>query len=243
MYDAKLVVYTCVTGSYDDLSGLQVPKEGIQFVLFTDRKIKKDIGWEVRPLASPVRLTNGHDINRYHKFFAHRIFPNNEYSIYQDGNINFEGSYIDLLLEFKKSEAALAAFKHPKGRSLLEEAEACKFHKNFDDFDKSKIIDQFNYYISKNIDLEKEITANYFLLRRHNHEKLSLAMSLWWSQLYEFTKRDQISLEYALEEAALPSVLIEDLGFNSNLLVRSSHKTKKEQLKKLLKNIGFHRGV
>jgi hypothetical protein len=54
------------------------------------------------------------------------------------------------------------------------------------------------------------VTANYLIVRDHDHPALPLAMSLWWSQLFEFTKRDQMSLSYALWKVGLPWVFLDD---------------------------------
>lgn len=192
---------------------------------FSDRKASLSSGWIGRDLLSPPRLTSGHDINRYHKVFAHRIFCDVRYSIYLDGNVIYRGEIKKLLEHFRQSGAALGLFRHPQSHSLRDEADACKFYGKFDRFDKSRVSAQINDYIADGFNVDAPIGGNYFLVRDHAHPLLPEAMSLWWSSLFEFTKRDQMSLTFSLWKIGTPWVFLDDNNaFSGDDVLRLSHR-------------------
>jgi hypothetical protein len=227
--NTDLIVYTCSTRGYDYVVQMQRATPGLRFLLFTDDFSQCPAGWELRPLVSPPRLRVGHDINRFHKIFAHHVLPDCRYSVYLDGNIGFHDDMELLVNRLRERNLALGAFKHPSIRTLAEEADACIKVKKFDDYDRDKVTQQLSFYRSEGLDMNQLITANYLLVRDHGFSGLPEAMSLWWSQLFEFSKRDQMSLAYVLWKTELPwAFLDEDLGVDANLLTRHRH-TKKSR--------------
>lgn len=222
-HEKPVIVYTCVTNRYDSLRPV-VSNEQVEFVCFTDNSGRTPAGWQARSFCSPSRLTSGHDINRFHKIFPHRIFPDHRYSIYVDGNIDYHGGYDRLAQGFKKTDAALGALRHPDGRSLTEEVQACRWLNKFDERDSRQVDHQLRYYEAQGYDPSTMITANYLLVRDHAHRGLEAAMSLWWSQLFEFSKRDQLSLSFVLWKTALPWIFLDELdGIDSGKLERRAH--------------------
>lgn len=204
MTEQPIVVYTCIAGKYDKHLMPVEPVPGVRFVCFTDSTgYLKASGWEVLPLASPARLTGGHDINRYHKFFPHRILPSTEWSIYIDGNIRFGGDWHAMVARVRDANAGLGVFWHPGGHDLTAEIAACNRYGKFDERDRSVIDSQITFYAGQGVDLDLPIPTNNVIVRDHKAPGLNLAMSLWWSQLFEFTKRDQISLPFVLEQSGL----------------------------------------
>lgn len=203
------VIYTCVTDNYDTATKAPAGAGDVPTVYFTDRNRGAPHGWSVKALMSPPRISLGHDINRYHKMFPHRLFPEYRYSVYLDGNIEFEGDLGETVARFAASGAALGAFQHPAGRSLREEVAMCRELGKFDRHDLQRYQSQLSAYQDEGFSLSDPITANYFLVRDHYHPRIQTAMSLWWSQTFEFTKRDQVSLGYVLWKTQLPWVFLD----------------------------------
>lgn len=235
--DFDLVVYTCTVNNYDNFSLIQRPVEGIRFVYFTNNLSKVPEGWEGRELLSPPRLTNGHDINRFHKVFPHHVLPGFKQSIYIDGNVNFNGSFIGLAGKLSDSNVAVAAFQHPLWHTLEEEAIACEQGKKFDLHDICAVKKQLNNYQAEGLDLSQNIPANYLLVRDHGYPGLFQCMSLWWSQLFEYSKRDQMSLCYSLWKMNIPWAFLDtDLGVDPDLLERHRH-TRKISYRKVIRRV------
>ena len=215
-----IIVYTCVTHLYDRRIQAARPAAGVRFVCFTDTPGKIEApGWEVRRIESPARLSSGHDINRYHKLFPHRLFPEARWSVYLDGNLRFDGDWHELVARVAGSGSALGAFWHPRGHDLTTEVEVC--HKSrFDRRDVEVIDRQVAYYASRGIDPAQKIPTNNLLVRDHAAPGFDRAMSIWWAQLFEFCKRDQVSLMFALKEAGATWQPLDGAGGLSPDLVR-----------------------
>jgi hypothetical protein len=211
-------IYSCITRSYDGLSpDLWDFGAGVLAVLFCDGAPPASRDLEYHRLRSPPRLTQGADINRWHKCFPHLVLPEHRYSTYVDGNVRIQGDFGALLRAFTSTGCALGVFRHPRGNSLVDEAIACQNLKKFDSWDVQRIVPQLRYYRMRGIDLERTISGNYFIMRDAADPRLITAMSLWWSQLFEFTKRDQISLGFALLEAGVEWCFLDDLAVDVSI--------------------------
>lgn len=222
--DDRFVVYTCVTHGYDNVPPIDTLDFPGKFVCFSNRPDKVANGWLAQPLQSPRRLRSGHDINRFHKIFPHRLFPAMRFSVYIDGNVHFSGDFEMLIERLRASGRALAAFSHPDGRSIEEESDACAELGKFDFLDMARSGPQLHRYSNDGFDLSEVVTANYLLVRDHCHPLMETTMSLWWSHLFEFTKRDQLSLNYVLWKTGLPWVYLDkDFGIDPSGLVRYPH--------------------
>jgi len=220
-----VVVYSCVAKSYDKALMDVRSNDQLRFVVFTDdAKGLHAPGWEVRSIVSPSRLTSGHDVNRFHKFFPHRIFPDTRWSIYIDGNVTYKGDFLALVAGMEGSAAAVGGFWHPKGNTLREEVEANRAWR-FDQRDFDRIGAQLEAYERAGIQLERKIPTNQMLVRDHHAHGLENAMSIWWSQLFEFTRRDQISLLYALQQAGADWFALASIeGVSYDLVHRVKHR-------------------
>lgn len=234
----KIAVYTCVTNNYDQIIHPHRQEENVDFFFFTnDPKIESSF-WKVMMPVSPPRLASGHDINRFHKLFPHQFLHAYRYSVYMDGNVRYSGKFSDLVDQLRIQNLALAAYSHSCKRSVEEEASTCVKENRLDSYDLERIDYQLSHYKSDGFDTTTPITENNLIVRDHHHPTLPFTMSLWWSQLFEFSKRDQISLQYAIWKTKLPSGFIDlDLNISPTLLEKEKHKI--TTIQKAMK--GLHR--
>ena len=200
-----IVFYTCVTHGYDSF----VPKPASQglsakFVCFTNDVSLHASGWEIRSLASPVDLVRADHINRWHKFFAHDIFPDADVSIYIDGNVAISADWSDLIVSFVKSGAGFSCFFHSQRDSVYQEMEACRIQGKFKHGDEVLCVAQLEAYKALGFPGDSRLLAATVLFRRHGSSLLREAMSLWWEQVNSYTCRDQLSLPFVLWKTGLP---------------------------------------
>ncbi|MCX2978857.1 DUF616 domain-containing protein [Halieaceae bacterium IMCC11814] len=203
MTSDQVVVYTAVTAGYDVV--LRPAKQTIpmRFVLFTDRG-ECVSGWESMPLRESFPCSVS--INRYHKFMAHQIFPEFEYSIYVDGNIGLIGDLATLFEEFVASGAAIGLFLHQGRRDVEEEVSACLDLGRFDELDSQVYQAQLQHMFDQGMPRNQVLTANGVIFRWHRHPELAAAMEEWWHQFQQYTKRDQLSLPYILWNTEIPAM-------------------------------------
>nr|MBQ0091006.1 hypothetical protein [Candidatus Enterousia merdequi] len=84
------VIYTCITGEYDNLIQHKCVNNNFDYVCFTDNKklLQSGIvnGWVIKKL----KYNKSDDIRnaRWHKIHPEKLFSQYDYSIWIDGNLN-----------------------------------------------------------------------------------------------------------------------------------------------------------
>ena len=94
----RVVIYTAVSGNYDELKPPAFRPPNCDFVVFTDQPLHAE-GWEVRPFnyrsPDPVRAA------RFVKLHPHIYFPEYEHSIWIDANVGVHGDVRELFRRLK----------------------------------------------------------------------------------------------------------------------------------------------
>lgn len=190
---ARRVVYTCVFGRYDFVLPPKCIEPDTDYILICD-----DANWRVRGwttwVVDPQDWGGAILANRYHKFFAHVLFPRSDYSCYIDGNSHIVGPLEPLMRAFIDSGACLGLQKHGYRTSLKAELEACR---ELGKLAEPSVADaEYTSYLEEGFDDTLPLTGNNVLLRRHDHVTLPVAMELWWTCFKRYKTRDQLSLPY-----------------------------------------------
>jgi len=212
----KAVLYTCLTGNYDQLNNHSYINPDWDYVCFTDHtaiKNKNNSCWEIKPLffdkMDDVRN------NRWHKLHPHLLFPEHERSVYVDTNINFLSDKIfedinSAINESKKISLGL----HPGRNCVYDEIGAClKFEKD----------DQEIYGLFE----------NNIIYREHHDTEVIKIMSDWWWWVENYSRRDQLSLMYVLWKNNFQVLPLSDTPYRNSKKIslwRSRNHVTKEEL-------------
>jgi hypothetical protein len=192
----KKVVYSCITGGYDDVPKHKYIDRSWDYILFTDNEdlIKKGkvFQWVIKPLKFN-KLTNVKNA-RWHKVNAHKLFPDYDYSLWLDACASIQNKTVfDNIEKFIKQDALLVVPTHYERNCIYDEAEIIK----------DWCIDYISIVDAEMEHLKREMyPKNYglndtsMLLRRHN--KMKSALDLWWKMIKNYSKRDQLSFNYAM---------------------------------------------
>ena len=199
----RTVVYACTRLDYDQIFSPVAPTPGVEFVLFADRRPRLVRGWRWRPLPEVARSLSPTLANRYAKFFPERILPEAEISVYVDANTLILSDLTPLIAEFAASGADIGLFRHRERASLAEELAFGRQVGKIPAADAAKGEAQLAHYREAGLPPDVALTENAIIFRRHGRPALGPAMELWWAQLEEFTKRDQLSLPYVLYRSRL----------------------------------------
>lgn len=83
----KIVIYTSLTGGYDNLPQYEVVDPNFDYICFTnDYPAESKVGqWEIRPI--PVDLKDNQRLSRYSKLMPHTVLENYEWSVWLDANL------------------------------------------------------------------------------------------------------------------------------------------------------------
>ncbi len=193
--NAKSVIYTCLTGCYDELLAPNFINPNYDYVCFTDDKnmiAKKYIGpWKIEPLQFS-ELDNSKN-NRWHKMHPHFLFPNYETSIYIDSNVNFKTGKIFEYICVLPDKCFIALPHHSKRDCIYEEA---KFVINIG-FDKKENVEPLiQRYHSEGFPEHFGLAENNIIFRKHNNSECIKLMDEWWNIFLKYSRRDQLSLFY-----------------------------------------------
>ena len=202
MKKTKKVLYSCITGGYDNIPVHKYVAPDWDYVLFTDNADLIKAGhfahWTIRPLVFD-KLTNVKN-SRWHKVNPHKLFPEYDYSLYLDANIIVNNDNLFKLADnLIKQNVLFAVPNHPQRTCCYAEAEIIKSLK----IDYPETVDAEMAVLRKDKYPENNgLSENNILFRQHN--KIPEMLDLWWYMIEKYSKRDQLSFNYALWKTNTP---------------------------------------
>lgn len=201
---SDLVVYSCVTGDYDNIVETIVGSEAesapnTRYVLFHDKarlpyKLKSvNTTWDVKPLSytGPCRRRTA----RWHKVNSHVLFPDASFTLWIDGTQRFlpgVNPYRDIVLPTEADSLDIFTFKHPERTCVYQELKACCRLKKDNELLMQQQVERYrkNSYPPYNGMVETAC-----VLRRKS-VKVNTFNREWWSELARHSFRDQLSFNY-----------------------------------------------
>ena len=210
--EKRIVVYTCVTGSYDLIDEPVYQDKAIEYVAFTDADPTKVMapGWQIKQVPGFLLKKKPSYINRYLKFHPNEFFADYDYAIYIDGNVIITGD-IKPLLTCINSETGLAMHTHSLRNCVYEEAkQLLKIGRGNAQAIKSQIQD----YKSEGFPVEFGLLECTVIFTKIGLESKRI-YDLWWEEFVRSnSQRDQLSLPYVLWKNRMTINSIGYLGSN-----------------------------
>jgi hypothetical protein len=193
--NGRLVVYSALFGNYDDLF---LPSrelaQGCDFVMFTDQP-NIPPPWR-RGHVAYAGPSNARQ-NRFYKLMPHRLFPQYEWSLYLDANVDIHVNPIEFLERYCQLGPDFFLFRHPMRASIVEELGACIASARDNP---ELMVRQVAHYLESGFRPNFPLTENNVLLRRHNDPDLAELSETWWEEVRSRSGRDQLSLSYVIEK-------------------------------------------
>ena len=191
-----MVIYTAIAGGYDDLLHHTYICKDADYICFTDQHIEEAGVWEIRTMdhtePEPVRRA------KYYKLFPHVLFPDYDYSVWIDGNVDLLDNDLERRIrELIGNDTALSANLHFKRTCIYEELETC-IQKKKDDI--ATLIKHREFIKSKNYPVNNGLFEMNIIFRAHHHQGIITVMNDWWRIISQFSRRDQLSFMYVLWE-------------------------------------------
>lgn len=209
----KSVVYTAITGEYDDLKDPVVINDDLTYVCFTNnRKLKSDI-WHIEYIDD-VHLSDIY-LARKIKFEPHLFLKEYEVSIWVDGKFSIRNDLTTYVMKYGK-ESPILCFPHHIRECIYDEAVACLwFRKGV----KENIIRQLCDYYKAGYPFRNGLYETGCMVRLHNDEFVKSLMEQWYGQIEAYSYRDQISFPVVCwKNNFLPDIC--DLNINHNEWLR-----------------------
>lgn len=197
----KYVIYTVLIGGYDNVLDPLVNNELIDFICFVGKGesiLHKSEVWKFVEIDSAIN-DNGR-VSRIPKILPHKtIISDYEYSLYIDANILIKDKYIfERLFNLASSETRIALLQHPFRDCVYQEAYVCIASLKGGWLD---ILKQICFLKWKKIPKHNGLYEANVIFRKHNDSKIVFMDELWWKTFMNYSKRDQLSLVYAIKES------------------------------------------
>jgi hypothetical protein len=201
----RLCVYTCLIGATEMLNEQPVAAaSSIPFICFTDDPDRRSQTWQMRPI-SPLFELDPVRSQRAVKLRPHEYLPNFDVSLYIDNSVLLDKLPEDLIAEHLP-QSGLCLAEHSFRDTVLDEFLAVSTD-GLDD--QTRIFEQLNHYALSCPDvLQEKPYWGGILLRDHRNPALRDMLELWFAHVQRYSRRDQLSINFALRRAGLtPDVL------------------------------------
>lgn len=199
----RLVVYTALVGSKEALAdplrelpaGATTDLE-LDFVCVTDQPALASKTWRLLPLAD--RHLPPEKLSRRPKALPHEYFPDAEFSLYIDNTVSFRR--LPQAADLATARPYLfKAFRHATRHDPGQEAGAVAML-GYDDVE--TLTRQMDFIAARRpLDQVTPLTTATVLLRQHHRPEVARFGRLWWESVLAFSKRDQLSFDFARLEA------------------------------------------
>ena len=180
----KGLIYTVITGDYDKPN--PCPKfSGWDYLLITDNPDIQANGWPVKLVD---KSSNTVKAQRYWKICSHLL--GYDLTLYIDGNMTIKTDPAPLVQRYHKGKMTLV--QHPNRKCITTEGEQVISLKK-DSF--ASVRNQVGKYIAEGMPYDFGMYASGLMIRDNSLQDFEL---MWWSQVEQYSHRDQLSITYAL---------------------------------------------
>ena len=187
-----------MVGEYDNLSQPAVINNYVDYICFTDRNSQAGeyIGvWRLEKV--PFKHKDNGRLSRYPKILPHMtVISQYAFSLYIDANLIIKSDYIyKRINELIDNKVKLALIRHPARNCAYQEAYNCiaGCKARWRDLLRQLLFLKRNHFPQQWGLYEANV-----IFREHNHPEVIQVDDLWWSTFKRYSKRDQLSLVYAL---------------------------------------------
>lgn len=193
----SIAIYTAISGNYDSLKLPEVLDDRFEYFVFTDTPSPETGVWQVRPITyfheDPTRSA------RFVKTHPHMLLPDYDIAVWIDSNILILDDIYPLIEGFLESGKAVAAVPHPKRQTVYEEIEAClELNK-----DEAEVLQEQRAHFKASGFAHADLIESNFIMFDLQNSELASFLTAWWREIDRYSKRDQLSLNYALAETEL----------------------------------------
>ena len=222
----KIVVYTSISGSYDNLKEVIEPEKNIEYICFTDQLIESKT-WKIKKIPEILNNLEQTKKARCLKILPHLFLQEYETSVWVDGNIQVKRSIKKFINENLKNNFAIA--KHPDRICVYQESEAVKKLNK----DVSSTVDsQIEFYKELGYPEKNGMVQSGVIIRKHNEKDCIEICNDWWKELIKWSKRDQLSFNYSIYNKNMIIDIFNPSIISSDYFDYWTHKGQKAKIRK-----------
>ena len=197
----KKLVYSVLLGEYDELRSFN-RQIGWDYYLFTDIVNINKSNWTILPIPEDIKNLNISMVKkqRFLKLHPHLYFKNYTLSIYIDASFKITGDLDEFLIRTLSYKHDMYTLEHPERNTILNETFAviyCRKEKK----EMSELIREKYKY--EGFPDNNGLIESCLIIRKHNQNKVIKLMNSWYSQIKNYSHRDQLSFNYVLWKTGL----------------------------------------
>lgn len=194
----NIVVYSCVTGNYDNVDKTLLGKApeidcDATFVLFSDAVSEPQLqhNWQILPLHFKHSFCRRRTA-RWHKVNSHVLFPYADITVWVDGSQSFKPVLLFADLIRPHLQHSVATFKHPIRNCVYQELNACIKYRKDNELLMRK---QIESYRADGYPPHNGMVETACVIRRNTPEIVAFNKA-WWAEIDKHSFRDQLSFNY-----------------------------------------------
>lgn len=204
----QYVIYTCLTGSYDNLAQPLSIDDGCDYICFSNDIKEEHVGvWMIKPI--PFTCNDKMRLSRYVKLLPHTALGNYEYSLYIDANIQIVSKEFYNIIYSRMSEGyPIYQVPHPHYDCIYDDIRKAYMGRRVSLKEAKRQLDHLLY---EGFPQHYGLYENGLILRKHNEEQIIKISEKWWDEYQNYSKRDQFSLVYVYwKEGFSPKYLFDE---------------------------------
>ncbi|MFN2577944.1 MAG: glycosyltransferase domain-containing protein [Pyrinomonadaceae bacterium] len=221
----RKVVYTFIFGDYDDLKPPRILTPGWDYICFTDDPTLRSDIWDVR-LSWRNETDKGLDDKRFatkHKILFHQYLSGYDLSLSIDAQLELNCD-LDCLMRqhFRPDDDMMICYSEHGG--VYDEAEAGK--RRLTDHP-ARIDAHMQRYRTEGYPANTGLYMSGIIGRRHDRVNVQTMCNLWWDEYGRGSRRDQLSLVYAVWKSTPIKISALDYGeqfFKNRNFITHPHK-------------------
>lgn len=236
----KIVLYTALTGSFDELKQPRVINPDFKYVCFTDKiNNQRDGVWELR--AIPEVSGNKQILSRYPKMHPHKLLDEFDYSVYIDANVELlDGILYDAVRNLIANNVHLAGMKHQEVNCAY--VEGLRIYTIGKERNIHEIVRTLRFLNREGFPYNYGMYEANVIFRNHHAPEVIAQCELWWECFLKYVKRDQITYSYTLWRNNIPFNYILPPYYSANnhpgfCVAQEGHGRPKKKLRTFFKHI------
>lgn len=188
----RIVIYTCVTGSYDTVQQPYPAPEGFDFIQFVAKGVphnERNGVWKIEEL--PVSWDNPIITSRFPKLSPQTLLEDYEYSLWIDGNVQIANPEVyNICTRLMDAGVQYAGIIHPSRDCAYEE---CERVLKDDRESLARLLHVVRYLHKNSLPRHAGLMENNVIFRKHNDPAVIEFDRLWQERfVLHSPKRDQL---------------------------------------------------
>jgi len=227
----NIAIYTCNFNNYDDFHEPSYIDSKVDYYYFTDTNYKST-KFNIRKIDFNNFSSCPQRAARYVKINSHIVLPQYEYTIWVDSSFIINFTNTEEFIKKALANKQIACYKHGSINSfqtcIYDEARVC-IEAGLDN--KDLITNQMIKYKKEHYPANRGLFSSGLIVRKNTYD-IQKFNSIWWSEIFNGSKRDQLSQMYAAWKMNIEINKIDD-GYNiynNPYITKFKHIHKQKQL-------------